>query len=1052
MGGQFRVRILGPLEVEGVETSTLGSRKQRSLLRALALGKGAPVSVDRLADCLWPERLPARPADQVGVLVSRLRSVLGPDRVPRSDAGYALRADWVDVAALDQLLEEGERRLAEKQPAAAATAAKAGLALVRGPLLADEHDAEWAEEARRSVDRALGRLRLVAAEASLATGDPFSAASAAQVALDEDPYDEHALRLLMTAHARAGRPASALAAYAQARQTLAVSLGTSPSELTEALHLAILREELTPLATAPPERWMGRSGLPGRDVAWRSLDRALAQAEDHVELVVVEGEAGMGKTKLLEAWSTAVAGSGGVVLWGTCDALGATLPFQAVLDALDGYLARADAADAAGLRSAAGPLLGPLLQGHDGPVGPQDPLTAQAALFSGALQVCSRAGGSRPCVLVIEDVHLADPATLAWLAFAARRPTAGSLLIVVSSRSGAPDLPTGAGRILLGPLDLGAAAEIVGAERAPELLARSGGNPLFLVELAQFEGDALPASILDAVTARFARATGTEKVLRAAAVLGPEVDLDLLSGVLQQSAVSLLADLEEGQRLMVLDERGTAFVFRHELLRDALVAGTGASRRALVHREAARLLAGRPGHDPLLVATHARQGGDLELAATALIEAAAVASSRFDFAEAERLLDQSLDLFALPDGYLARGRARLTREDFAGATADAARALEMGSRAEALELASWSAYYQRDFLRAEELCEQAGSALTEGDTDLKASVLALAGRIAHANGDLDRAQDNLQAAVPGASSGGRAAVAGVWLGWLLADRGQVVEAERLADMAERTPSLSAHPFGPAHRALLAAYTSALQARTAQAFLYLDEVDREVDRRGLEHFVGRSANYRAWLLRNLLAGEEADELNIAAAEIASARALREPQAQSALDLADSRLRGQDLDGASSALSQAASLGSGFAFAWKAGQRHQLLSARLALADDRPEEAEEMAQAAAAEASRVARPRYVALARVVSAQAGCAAGHPDFGAAELVIDDLARFAAPEAWWVTAELARDFGVDGWWKVAERRAGVVAAGAGTRGEEFGRQAERWLDKIRRSRRRGRA
>src|SRR5580658_7572535 len=189
-GGPLRVRILGPLEVEGFDASSLGSRKQRSLLRALALGQGAPVNIDRLAECLWADRLPARPADQVGVLVSRLRSVLGPTRVTRSDAGYALAADWIDVAVLAQLTTEAERRLSENHPAAAATAAKAGLALVRGPLLSDEHDAWWAEEARRSVDRALARLRLVAAEASLATGDPFSAALAAQAALDDDPYDE----------------------------------------------------------------------------------------------------------------------------------------------------------------------------------------------------------------------------------------------------------------------------------------------------------------------------------------------------------------------------------------------------------------------------------------------------------------------------------------------------------------------------------------------------------------------------------------------------------------------------------------------------------------------------------------------------------------------------------------------------------------------------------------------------------------------------------------------------------------------------------------------
>jgi hypothetical protein len=265
-----------------------------------------------------------------------------------------------------------------------------------------------------------------------------------------------------------------------------------------------------------------------------------------------------------------------------------------------------------------------------------------------------------------------------------------------------------------------------------------------------------------------------------------------------------------------------------------------------------------------------------------------------------------------------------------------------------------------------------------------------------------------------------------------------------------SPSLAEHPFGPAHRALLAAYASALGARSARAFSYLDEVDREVDLRGLEHFVGRSANYRAWLLRNLLACEEADELNVAAAEMASARGLREPQAQSALDQADAQLRRNELGGAAAALGHAASLGSGFAFGWKSRLRHQLLSARLALADNRPEEAEITATAVVADASRMGAPRYVALARVEGARARCATGYRDPGSVEHLLDDLARVAAPEAWWVTAELARDFGVDRWWSVAEDRVGLIAAGAGTRAEQFGRQAGKWLDRTRTSRRRG--
>ncbi len=1050
MVAPLRVRVLGSLEVDGIEFSALGSRKQRTLLRLLALGRGAPISVDRLADSLWPERLPARPGDQVGVLVSRLRSALGPRRVVRSDAGYALVADWIDVVAFEQLAAEAQRRLSEDQPAAAATAAKAGLALVSGPLLADEPDAPWADEARRPIHRTVAGLRSVAAEAFLATGDPFGAASAAQAALDQDPYDEHALRLLMTAHARAGRPGAALAAYASTREHLVESLGASPSALTEDLHLAILRGEILPADPPAPAPRSGGSTLPGRDREWSILDDSLVKAMGRVEVVMVEGEAGIGKTRLLEAWSASLASST-TVLWGTCDPIGAALPFQPVLDALDRQLARVDEADAADLLSHAGPVLGPLLPGHRGPAPPHDPLTARAALFRGALSVGCRAGHGGVAVLVLDDVHLADATTKAWLQFASKRPTAGSLLIVASLRSEPAFALPGATRVTLGPIDLAAATRIVGVERAEVLLERSGGNPLFLVELANFQGDDLPTSILEAVSARAARAGAAEHTLRTAAIVGPEVDLDLLAGVTHEPAVALLRDLEQGQRLMILEERGLAFAFRHELVREALVAGTGASRRALIHRQAAQLLAARPRRDPLVVAMHARQGGSLELATNALIEAAAEASIRFDHGEAERLLDDSLGLFPLAGAYLARGRVHLTTEQFAKASADAQEALALGSGAESLELASWSAYYQRDFDRARSFCREAASALRPDDHAMKLSILALAGRIAHADGDLDAAQENLESAVAAATAVGRAGVGKVWLGWLMTDRGHADLSEQLVVEVANDPSLTSHPFAQAHRALLAAYSSALQGRIALALSHLDTVDHEVDVRHLDHFAGRTANYRAWLLRNLLCESEADELNLLAAEAASQRGLREAQAQAALDLADSHVRRDELANASAALDLVDSLGTGYAFDWKAGLRRDLLKARLALADGRPEEAATIADQLAARATAIGTPRYHALAAALGHRARRAAGdRVDPGSAEGLIGALARFAAPEAWWLTAELAEDLGVIEWRAQADRMVGALVAGAGSRGEAFGRQADKWLDRMRSSRRRG--
>src|SRR6266545_3291731 len=138
----MRVRVLGGFAVDGITERQLGSRKARTLLKVLALARGAPVSVDRLADVLWGEELPARPADQVGVLVSRLRRVIGADRVTRSESGYALATDWLDVDEVDRLAVRAGEALADGRVGAARTSAETALSLVRGPLLPEE-PAEW---------------------------------------------------------------------------------------------------------------------------------------------------------------------------------------------------------------------------------------------------------------------------------------------------------------------------------------------------------------------------------------------------------------------------------------------------------------------------------------------------------------------------------------------------------------------------------------------------------------------------------------------------------------------------------------------------------------------------------------------------------------------------------------------------------------------------------------------------------------------------------------------------------------------------------------------
>src|ERR1700677_4992306 len=89
------VRVLSDFGVDGIEPQALGSRKARLPLQLLAMAEGQAVPADVLIDALWGTAPPARPEDQVAVLMSRLRSVLGRDRIEHRDRGYLLHCDWL---------------------------------------------------------------------------------------------------------------------------------------------------------------------------------------------------------------------------------------------------------------------------------------------------------------------------------------------------------------------------------------------------------------------------------------------------------------------------------------------------------------------------------------------------------------------------------------------------------------------------------------------------------------------------------------------------------------------------------------------------------------------------------------------------------------------------------------------------------------------------------------------------------------------------------------------------------------------------------------------
>ena len=1021
------IRVLGEFGVDGVDPQALGSRKARLALQHLALGAGQVVPSDVLVDALWEHDPPARPGEQLAVLMSRLRSVLGKERIEHRDGGYLLRADWLDATELAALTDEAERRQGAGNVTGAAAAVRVALSLLDSAGSVPV-PGEWARLRRGELDRLISRARRVAASALLAAGDWVGAVDAATAALERDPYDEVALRLLLRAYVLGGQAAAALSRYAAARERFADELGADPSPETAELYLAILRGELA--APAQPAT-SPTTGLVGRDAELSHLDAVAMRAhgEASVQVVVIDGEPGIGKTTLVRSWASRRAATGDMVLLASCGPLDRAMPLDALLDALARLLRRLGSETAADLLGGDGQLLGPLLVAAPGLQ--QQPMLADsmlgpAVLYAALVRILRRLAERGPLVIVIDDAHLGGQPLRDWVRFVQRE--AIPLAVVLAVRSGEGDPPAAHARLHLDALSEAAAAELVGPARVGELYARAKGHPLFLTELAQQPAGAeLPASLVESVSARCDELGPAGMLLRTGAVLGTELDIDLLAAVLGRPVVSLLDDAERAAAGRFLADDDGTFRFRHELLREALSAGTTAGRAALLHRQAGRVLARRPAADPLTVARHARLGGDLELAARALRHAAARAAERFDHAAAEALLDDALSLHPDPRGWLARARVRTRRGRYQEALSDVERALPAGPAA--LEVGAWASYFGRHFAQSTQFADD--GALAAADPATRARCLAVGGRTRHAAGDLSGAETQLGEALSLAHGSDRVTAA-AWLGVIRSHQSRADDALALLRPATRGELGAEHTSATLHALLFTGHAHAVAGRPVPALAAFTRYDAEVERRQAPRFGGRAVNFAGWVLRNLGAQTEGLDLHHEALEIGRRQGTPEVVIAALQDMAEHSVHAGDADGAQSLLAEALRLLDGdLVFGWRLELRHWLVSGELALLQDAAEQARDLGCKLAERAAALGVPRYLGAGRLLRCRADRVLGvPPDLDAVAADLDLLDSAMAVEAWWWTGEVAAELGVPAWLDRAAQHAERLAANAGPHGD----------------------
>ena len=442
-------------------------------------------------------------------------------------------------------------------------------------------------------------------------------------------------------------------------------------------------------ATLTSATFVGRTEELARLAA--AADRAAAGTPT---AVVVGGEAGVGKTRLVGELVASARQAGATVLVGGCVELGGEgLPFAPLIEALRGFVRDLDEPELAQLvpgraRVELARLLPELGPGGPGPDaagswvgGPgAEPRgsglgSEQRRLFELLLVLLERLGSERPAVLVVEDLHWADRSTRDLLAFLVRNLRHGRLLLVMTYRSDElhrrhPLRP------FLAELDRGRRAErlelarfgrdevaaqlagIQGTPAPPELTerihARSDGNAFFVEELAATaaaDGE-LPPSLRDTLLARIELlAEPTQQVLGVAAAAGARVGHDLLAEVAGLPDAELLAGLREAVSahvLLVAADDG-AYGFRHALVKEAVYAELLPGERTRLHARFAAALAGRDaGGDPGLAAElawHWYAAHDLERALPAAVEAGRAAERAFAYAEAQRQFERALELW-----------------------------------------------------------------------------------------------------------------------------------------------------------------------------------------------------------------------------------------------------------------------------------------------------------------------------------------------------------------------------------------------------------------------
>lgn len=572
-----RISLFGPLTVHAenglLENQDFGGLKPKELLVALLLARGRPVTKDQLAADLWADgRAPKNVGGTLETYVSQLRKRLFPDResarrVLVTDSGayrFALDQVTTDVDVFDELVHRAETTGTDKLHLFTQAAALAE----RGDLVADLPDHNWIVGERELYRDRATRVHLLAARELLVAGGYGTAIHHAEQALRIRPYAEEAFQQLMVAEYALGHTEASRQTFERCRQLLGDHLGHDPTTATESLAAAIdagtpvieLIESDGPMSIHTTRGSDDRRD-PSRRLPFMARETAAEAVESHVEaslthgprVVIVEGVAGIGRSAFLDHLYTRLPGIVGRDRFRPTDRQQPSLPLaRALTHAL---------ADGSGAIAAAEYEAAPFIVG-------------EGAALEQMRRVLELAA---PLTLLLDDLHLADPATVAALGWLRRSAPPLALTVVATVRT---------------PADRASGIDTIGADQVielqpitpteaerqydidPGIVAVTGGVPRLLADTWRWHragGDgvspSLRASILRATRGLGALRAG---LLQATCRIGEPfeaADLDEISSV---PAGDRIEALEALCAAGYLRREAGSFRFQAPLVRDVI--------------------------------------------------------------------------------------------------------------------------------------------------------------------------------------------------------------------------------------------------------------------------------------------------------------------------------------------------------------------------------------------------------------------------------------------------------------------------------------------------